>query len=82
MIHELKTMQPYFDDVSRGKKMFEVRKADRGYSVGDFVALNEYIENYECYDEIENLSGEYTGRCILLKIVCILMTHIIARMVM
>lgn len=42
MIHELKTIQPFFDDVSRGKKDFEVRRNDRDFKVGDDLRLREF----------------------------------------
>ena len=34
MQHELKTVQPFFDDVLTGKKKFEVRKNDRCFDAG------------------------------------------------
>lgn len=46
MIHQLKIDSEYFDDVASGKKTFEVRKNDRNFLVGDFLALNETAE--EC----------------------------------
>lgn len=49
MIHKLKCVQPYFNDIVNGKKKFEVRKDDRGYKVGDrldlFVGSHEIVEN-------------------------------------
>ncbi len=60
MIHALKTTRGYFEDSAAGIKSFEVRKNDRPYSLGDYVALNEVS------------GGEYTGRCTLHKIVYIL----------
>lgn len=60
MIHELKTEMQYFQAVISGRKLFEVRKNNRQFKQGDYVALNE-INN-----------GVYTGRCALLKIVYIL----------
>jgi hypothetical protein len=42
MTHELKTIQPFFDDVWTGRKKFEVRKADRPYAEGDNLALREW----------------------------------------
>lgn len=60
MIHALKAIPEYFEASAVGRKNFEVRKNDRPYSVGDYVALNEW-------------NGEnYTGRCTLHKIVYIL----------
>lgn len=60
MIHALKTEPAYFEASAAGIKGFEVRKNDRPFDAGDYVALNEW-------------SGEgYTGRCTLHKIVYIL----------
>ena len=42
MRHELKTIQPYFNDVNYGEKNFEVRKNDRDFRVGDTLELIEY----------------------------------------
>lgn len=42
MTHELKTVQPFFNDVMSGKKNFEVRKNDRDYKVGDYLKLKEW----------------------------------------
>lgn len=41
MIHQLKCDSKFFEDVASGKKTFEVRKNDRDFFVGDFLALNE-----------------------------------------
>lgn len=41
-VHELKTVQPWFDDVYKGVKKFEVRKNDRKFSVGDYLLLREF----------------------------------------
>lgn len=59
MIHELKTLPEYFILTAEGCKSFEVRKKDRPFQAGDYVALNEW----------EN--GRYTGRCMLCKIAII-----------
>lgn len=60
MIHALKTEPAYFEASAAGIKGFEVRKNDRPYETGDYVALNEW-------------NGEdYTGKCTLHKIVYIL----------
>lgn len=60
MLHALKTIQPYFDEVAAGNKSFEVRKIDRPYMIGDFLALNEWDGKY------------YTGRFVVARIVYIL----------
>jgi len=41
-IHELKLIQPFFEDVFRNKKNFEVRKNDRNFQVGDRLKLIEF----------------------------------------
>lgn len=60
MIHSLKTEKRFFEDVKSGKKNFEVRKNDRGYKVGDYLALNEW----------EN--DAFTGLAMLVKVTYIL----------
>lgn len=60
MVHALKTLPQFFEASAEGIKSFEVRKNDRPYQPGDYVALNEW-------------NGEqYTGRCTLHKILYIL----------
>lgn len=49
--HALKTVNPFFKDVVEGKKTFEVRKADRNFSPGDRLLLQEW----------DNENGQYTG---------------------
>ena len=61
MIHELKTEKGFFEDVISGIKNFEVRKDDRLFEVGDFLALNEINED-----------KGYTGRCCIAKVAYIL----------
>lgn len=58
MIHALKQLPPYFEAVLSGEKSFEVRFADRPYSKGDLLALNEY--------DAETQS--YTGRSVLVYV--------------
>ena len=64
MIHQLKIDSKYFEDVTSGKKTFEVKKNDRTFMVGDFLALNE-LTPHEC-----NKAGEHfeTGRCCIVFI--------------
>ena len=40
--HNLKTINPYFNDVWSGWKEFEVRINDRNFEVGDTCTLHEY----------------------------------------
>ena len=49
MIHELKQIPPFFDDILSGAKGFEVRKFDRPFHVGDLLALNEFNPETKCY---------------------------------
>lgn len=61
MIHELKILPEYFNEVQSHNKHFELRKYDRDYRVGDWILLKEF----------ENCS--YTGReCGYFKITYIL----------
>ena len=60
MIHELKIRPEFFEACTSGKKTFEVRRNDRPFEIGDYLALNEW-------------NGEiYTGRCALFNITYIL----------
>lgn len=60
MIHELKIKPEFFEDCACGRKTFEVRRNDRPFEIGDYLALNEW-------------DGEnYTGRCALFAITYIL----------
>lgn len=50
MVHEMKLLEQYFDDVVNGDKPFELRKDDRNIQVDDEIILKEW-------------NGEhYTGR--------------------
>ncbi|MCX6265887.1 MAG: DUF3850 domain-containing protein [Bacteroidetes bacterium] len=49
MLHELKTVPPYFEAVRNGDKQFEVRKNDRGFKIGDEILLREWFPNLEDY---------------------------------
>ena len=62
MVHQLKTETKYFKAVKAGYKLFEVRKNDRDYRVGDYLALNELSAD----------GKKYTGDSILLRIKYIL----------
>lgn len=70
--HELKTVQPYFQDVWCGKKPFECRLNDRGFNVGDELILQEFLpekqgrsgkyikcEVYYILKEFEGLADDY-----------------------
>ena len=62
MIHALKTEPQFFEAVIDGSKTFEVRKNDRDFRVGDYLALNELDDTHE----------GYTGRSVLLYVCYIL----------
>ncbi len=62
MIHELKIWPEHFEKVVTGKKTFEVRRADRPFAEGDFLALNEWNPTTE----------GYTGASVLMKITYLL----------
>jgi hypothetical protein len=74
--HLLKTIQPYFDDISLGKKPFELRKNDRNFKLGDIILLIEYnpvsdqiipkiIATRVTYFMGDNHAGIEQGYCIL-----------------
>lgn len=61
MIHGLKCYKNYFEDITSGRKSFEVRKNDRDYREGDYLALNEVDAN-----------GIHTGRSCMIYVEYIL----------
>lgn len=46
MIHELKILPEYFEEVETNHKTFEIRKNDRDFQVGDILILNEWDGGY------------------------------------
>lgn len=68
MIHQLRTLPEYFEAVISGNRTFEVRKNDRDFKVGDFLALNELTEN----PVNEDGDRKETGRCCLVEVMYIL----------
>lgn len=60
--HFLKTVEPYFTEVSYGFKNFEVRKNDRDYQAGDHVEL-------QAFDPIHN---KKTGETVIKRIVYVM----------
>ncbi len=58
MRHELKTWPPFFADIVSGAKPFELRRDDRGYTVGDVLHLREW----------DPATGDYTGRDVLREV--------------
>ena len=60
MIHELKCERRFFTKVSKGKKTFEIRKNDRNFQVGDYLALNE--------TDREDGEDYYTGNSLVARV--------------
>lgn len=61
-IHELKTIQPFFDQIKHGTKKFELRKNDRDFRINDILILKEYIPNTDLL----------TGEILAVKVIGIL----------
>ena len=65
MKHRLKTVQPYFDEVKSGKKLFELRKNDRNFKVKDILILCEWTgKDYtgeEIYTSIKYILSDFEG---------------------
>lgn len=59
-IHRIKCFLRFFHLTEDGKKLFEIRKMDREYKVGDIIELNETHK------------GTYTGRMAMFRIECII----------
>ncbi len=47
--HELKCINPYFEDIWEGNKRFELRKNDRDFKQGDYLILKEYDKVNQVY---------------------------------
>lgn len=60
MIHALKIYPDYFRAVREGKKRFELRRNDRYFREGDYLALNEWDGQH------------YTGRTELAEVTYLL----------
>ena len=59
-IHRIKCFDRYFKMTEAGEKLFEIRKNDRNYQVGDIIELNETFQ------------GSYTGRMAMFRIISII----------
>ena len=70
MLHELKTDIRPFQDIVSGRKTFEVRKDDRGYTVGDILLLRDTLSTDEAMMAGAPLA--YTGRQIRVEVTYIL----------
>ena len=49
--HHLKTWPKYFNEVHWGQKTFEIRRNDRDFRQGDFLALEEWDPETEQFTE-------------------------------
>lgn len=49
--HTVKSWAHFFDAISAGRKLHDLRIMDRDYKVGDFIILQKY----------DNINGRYTG---------------------
>lgn len=63
--HSLKTMPIYWQPLFHGAKQFEIRRNDRGFSVGDILHLREWEPQRE----------QYTGREARFRVTYILFDH-------
>ncbi len=59
MEHVLKTWPEYFQAVLDGRKLFEIREADRPFAAGDTLMLREYRPTFE----------DYTGREVRVEVI-------------
>lgn len=53
--HELKCWPPYFQATRTGDKLFEYRKNDRDFTVGEVLILREWDPVHETYTPSERL---------------------------
>lgn len=65
MLHRLKILPEFYQAVSDGRKRFELRKDDRGFSTGDTLMLCEWDGNSftgrECQCQIDYVLRDYDG---------------------
>lgn len=62
VVHTLKVDPEFFRALVSGEKRYELRRDDRGFSVGDYLELREW----------ETADSVYTGRSVVRKITSIL----------
>lgn len=57
MVHELKILPCYFNEVKNGNKTFELRKLDRDFKVGDILHLREWVnDDYTLNEQIRTIT--------------------------
>lgn len=65
--HKLKIKYEFFRDILNMYKRFEIRKNDRGYTVGDILELHELIPDVEVLPGQED-TAFYTGNVMTVKV--------------
>lgn len=65
MLHQLKIEREYIQKIIDGVKTYEIRKNDRDFHVGDYLALNE-ITDHACDS---NGDRKETGDFILVRVI-------------
>ena len=70
--HRLKILSEFYKPLIHGIKMFELRKNDRGFKVGDYLELSEIttittgrVSRFKIVYILENFPGLEKGYCIL-----------------
>jgi len=59
MRHELKVATPFFNEIRKGNKRFEVRYNDRGYNKGDVLRLKEITNKGILTNDYFDVSVDY-----------------------
>lgn len=72
--HDLKVWPEFFAALVEGTKMFEVRRNDRGFAVGDVLHLREWTP--ERPDHEAPTHGAYTGRDVYRTVSYVLTGHV------
>lgn len=84
MIHTVKCYPEFFKALADGSKPFEVRRNDRVYETGDFLAVNEFLPEEDPYTIRSGTEapvgeflravdgGYYSGKCALFRITYVL----------
>lgn len=81
-LHSLKSWPEQFEAIKKGHKTFDIRLNDRGYLVGDYLALMEFRPCRKCMGtgkvwDVGDMTdctcplphGEYTGREIIVTVI-------------
>jgi hypothetical protein len=64
-VHDLKTWRHFWEQLAVGAKLFELRRDDRGFAVGDILVLREYDPEAAVYSGrvifsgVTSLAGEH-----------------------